>query len=57
MVSAIKRMGCIAICVDCVRKGEDVLDKQYYGDFGLCDRCHKSVTGLDIAHYVRPEET
>jgi hypothetical protein len=52
MAAAVRRMGCIAICKDCLRRGEIVVDRDRFGDFSLCKRCYKPVTALHERYWV-----
>lgn len=40
------------VCVGCVRPSEPTRDGTF-GDFGLCERCKRSVTSADPACRVR----
>jgi hypothetical protein len=50
------RMGRIAICDACIRRGEMVHDVDRFGDFSLCGRCRRPTTSRDVAIYVDPGE-
>jgi hypothetical protein len=50
------RIGCIAICDACIRRGETVQDVDRFGDYGLCGRCRRPTTSRDVAIFVEPGE-
>jgi len=51
---SVARLGCITVCIDCVRKKDDVRSLGRFGDFSACWRCGKSTTSRDDAYYVFP---
>jgi len=58
LTQGVRRLGCIAVCQPCVRLDDRVRDVDIFGDFGLCGRCHRPVTGRNRAFYVEapPQE-
>jgi hydrogenase maturation factor HypF (carbamoyltransferase family) len=54
MVEAVRRLSCIHVCETCVKRGEEVVSRRFFGDFGLCERCRDVMTSKNTAYWVRP---
>jgi hypothetical protein len=54
MLEGAKRWSCIQVCETCVKPGEEVVSRGFFGDFGLCERCRDVMTSKSQAFWVRP---
>jgi hypothetical protein len=53
MLEAFRRLDCVTVCQTCVKRGEEVVSRGFFGDLGLCGRCRRPATSQDAAFWVR----